>query len=95
MAKVDSDVSELTLSRAQILSDGPWESVIDVEEISSKKTPEDVVETARRAFATGKTKPLKFRQAQLRGLLRFLEECKGEIERALYKVSLRIDYQFI
>ncbi|XP_018564881.1 aldehyde dehydrogenase, dimeric NADP-preferring-like [Anoplophora glabripennis] len=88
MIKVESDVSELVLPRAQILNgtNNAWESVIDVEEeISSKTAPKDVVAVAKKAFATGKTKPLKFRREQLKGLLKFLEECKEDIEKALYQ----------
>lgn len=99
MAKVESSdvVGGLVPSRTQILNDGgAWESVIDVEEeTASKGSPGDVVVTARRAFATGRTRSLKFRRAQLRGLLNFLEECRGDIEKALYQVSARFGYFFI
>ncbi|KAJ8937917.1 hypothetical protein NQ314_011659 [Rhamnusium bicolor] len=89
MTKIESDISDLILPRAKILSNNNnsiWESVIDIEEkIATKKTPKDIVEIARKAFATGRTKSLKFREAQLKGFLRFLEECREDIEKALYK----------
>lgn len=47
-------------------------------------TPE-VVRAAKAAFRSGKTKPLKYRKEQLKALLRFLEECRQDIEEAIHK----------
>ncbi|KAL3274613.1 hypothetical protein HHI36_015994 [Cryptolaemus montrouzieri] len=52
---------------------------------SLPKTPAEIVKSARAAFRTGKTKPLKYRKNQLEALLRFFEECRLEIEEALYE----------
>ncbi|KAJ8916810.1 hypothetical protein NQ315_005817 [Exocentrus adspersus] len=86
MSIMESDKEDL--SRAEVLNvnNNAWESVINIEEeVSNKKSPKEVVEFSRKAFTAGKTKSLKFRKAQLKGLLKFLEECKGDIEKALYK----------
>ncbi|KAJ8937916.1 hypothetical protein NQ314_011658 [Rhamnusium bicolor] len=87
MTKVESDISELILPETKIInSNNVWGSVINIEEeISIKKTPKDIVENLRKAFAKGKTKSLKFRETQLKSLLNFLEERKEDIEKALYK----------
>ncbi|KAK9883428.1 hypothetical protein WA026_001602 [Henosepilachna vigintioctopunctata] len=48
-------------------------------------TPSEVVQSARRAFRTNKTKPLKYRESQLKALLKFFEECCTDIEDALQR----------
>ena len=43
------------------------------------------IERLRKSFASGKTRPLKFRQEQLSGLERLLKECEPEICQAIRK----------
>nr|CAH7736412.1 unnamed protein product [Callosobruchus chinensis] len=65
-----------------------WDKVIVVEQMTpdtTKKTAAEVVDKARRAYMNGKSKNLKFREMQLKGLLNFLVHCKSKIEAALYK----------
>lgn len=63
-----------------------WETMVDVEEISEKRSPSEMMATARKAFDAGKMRSVKFRKEQLKGLLKFLEGCRGYIEKAVYKV---------
>lgn len=44
-----------------------------------------VVQRARKSFLTGKTKPLEYRIHQLRCLLRFVTERRGEIAASVKK----------
>ncbi|VEN60821.1 unnamed protein product, partial [Callosobruchus maculatus] len=65
-----------------------WDKVIVVEQMTqdtTKKPAAEVVDKARRAYMNGKSKHLKFREMQLKGLLNFLVDCKSKIEAALYK----------
>ncbi|KAJ8975551.1 hypothetical protein NQ317_004409 [Molorchus minor] len=90
MTKVESDSGEhISATRTHENNNNSWISVIDIEEKADvKKSAKDAVEFARKAFATGKTKSLKFREGQLKGLVRFVEERKKEIQEALYKASV-------
>lgn len=72
-----------------IKSNSAWENVIDIEETMHKqKSIEEVVEIARKAFDTGRTRKIEHRETQLKNLLRFLEERVKDIEDALYKVGI-------
>ncbi|KAJ8956619.1 hypothetical protein NQ318_013972 [Aromia moschata] len=85
MTPVESESGEVTASET-LGNDHSWVSIIEIDENAiSKKSASDVVETLRTAFATGRTKPLKYREGQLKGLRRFLEKCSEDIEKALYK----------
>ncbi|XP_050299192.1 aldehyde dehydrogenase, dimeric NADP-preferring-like [Anthonomus grandis grandis] len=59
------------------------EVVIDVE--SGVKSVKECLGIARRAFNSGRMRSVGFREKQLRGLLKFLEDHKAEIEAALHK----------
>ncbi|XP_066252232.1 aldehyde dehydrogenase, dimeric NADP-preferring-like [Euwallacea similis] len=58
---------------------------VDSKRAEGKYSAKECVEIARRAFKTGRTRKLGFRERQLRGLLKFLESHRLEIEEALFK----------
>ncbi|XP_060523095.1 aldehyde dehydrogenase, dimeric NADP-preferring-like [Cylas formicarius] len=61
-------------------------AVIDIcDDGFNKKKPIEYVTIARRAFKTGRTKNFDFRKKQLKGLLRFLEIHRSDIEEAVHK----------
>lgn len=71
-------------------------TVIDVEEIQnsnakqlsktkSTETPKEIVDSVRRAFEMGKTKSLKFREKQLKNLMRLFTENEDALVTALAK----------
>lgn len=92
MTRIESE-SDNTTESAKSNRINAWENVIDiVEDILPKRSAKEVVEFARKTFRTGKTRPLKFRQNQLKGLLKFLENERENIEEALFKVS-SLDYE--
>ncbi|XP_053975019.1 aldehyde dehydrogenase, dimeric NADP-preferring isoform X3 [Hylaeus volcanicus] len=53
----------------------------------------DIVEKARNAFYSGKTKPLEWRIKQLKQMLRMLNECKPEIVSALHSDLRRCKFE--
>ncbi|HMT50227.1 MAG TPA: aldehyde dehydrogenase family protein, partial [Dietzia sp.] len=46
-------------------------------------SPAETVDRLKAAFRAGRTRPVEWRETQLRGLLRFLDEREGEIAEAL------------
>ncbi|CAG9767456.1 unnamed protein product [Ceutorhynchus assimilis] len=63
------------------------EAVVNIEiaEMKGRKSVKECVTIARKAFSNGRSRSLAFRQTQLKGLLKFLENHKVEIEEALHK----------
>ncbi|XP_045477791.1 aldehyde dehydrogenase, dimeric NADP-preferring-like [Harmonia axyridis] len=60
------------------------EAVIDMFPVPVKN-PEEVVATLRKNFYANKTRSLKFRKAQLKGMIKFFEDNQDELCEALYK----------
>ncbi|XP_066153074.1 aldehyde dehydrogenase, dimeric NADP-preferring-like isoform X2 [Euwallacea fornicatus] len=58
---------------------------VDGKRAEGNYSAKECVEIARRVFKTGRTRKLGFRERQLRGLLKFLESHRSEIEEALFK----------
>lgn len=99
MAKIESDNGDVDIN----MNGNAWENVIDIEDDMMKKSANDVVDTARKAFVAGKSRSLNFRKDQLKRFLVFLEEEKDGMVKALHKVSalivliifkLRLTYRF-
>lgn len=89
MTRIESESDINARLSAKSNKNNAWENVIDIEDdVSPKKSAEEVVATARKAFRSGKTLPLKFREKQLKSLLNFLKIEGKKIEEALYKVSI-------
>ncbi|KAJ8280966.1 hypothetical protein GJAV_G00061580 [Gymnothorax javanicus] len=51
--------------------------------VKSKSSMDELVDQTRKAFCSGKTRPLKFRIQQLKALLRFIQERQTDITTAL------------
>lgn len=90
--------NELILPRAKLVAPnqgGGFENhgaVIDIEEPlfiareqkpAKRRSAEEVVQIARNAFATGRTKDVEFRRKQLKNLLRLLQENEDRLAAAL------------
>jgi aldehyde dehydrogenase (NAD+) len=54
-------------------------------ETTSRESAPAAVAALRASFASGRTRPLEYRQEQLAGMARFIKECEGEIERAIHQ----------
>lgn len=56
-----------------------------VTEITTAPTPSlsEDVDAVRKTFRSGRTRPLTWRIAQLKGLLRFIDECEVDIAAAI------------
>lgn len=88
MTRIESESDNNARLSAKSNKSNAWENVIDIDDdVSPKKSAEEVVVIARKAFRSGKTLPLKFREKQLKGVLNFLVNERQKIEEALYKVS--------
>jgi aldehyde dehydrogenase (NAD+) len=59
-------------------------TVLEQESLKTEPAP-DVVARLRASFESGRTRPLGYRQEQLAGLARFLEERETEIESAIHR----------
>lgn len=87
------DSNTIFVGSAKSNKNNSWKNVNDiVEDISPKRSAKETVEVARNVFRSGRTLPMKFRKNQLKGLLRFLENEKENIQEALYKVSILKKY---
>ncbi len=64
-----------------------------LEEMAGQVPATALVERLRAGFASGRTRPLAYRQQQLEGLSRFLKECEGEIESALHQDMRRPSFE--
>ncbi|GAC68518.1 aldehyde dehydrogenase family protein [Gordonia soli] len=58
-------------------------SVTDASTVFQQTSVADQFARARAVFATGRTKPISWRIAQLEGLLRFVDDCESEIADAI------------
>lgn len=88
MTRIESESDSAARVSAKSKRTNAWDNVIDiVEDVPLKRSAKEVVDNARSFFRSGRTIPIKFREKQLKGLLKFLEDEKLLIEEALYKVS--------
>ncbi|KAH1016538.1 hypothetical protein HUJ04_007740 [Dendroctonus ponderosae] len=79
-ANIDADVERISRY---------MDSIIDIEDEENngyeKNRAKQCLDISRRAFNSGRTRKLAFREKQLKGLLKFLENHRTEIEDAVYK----------
>ncbi|GJQ80098.1 putative aldehyde dehydrogenase [Trypoxylus dichotomus] len=83
MAVNESEVKVYAEPRQE--SDSTISTVVNIETATYKITSEKCVETARKAFETGRTKSLEFRRKQLESLERMYEETQEEMVQALQR----------
>lgn len=88
MNKIES--GELILPRVKLApnNNNVLSHTLNVEPILEKpqrKSPENLINTARKTYNSGITRDVNYREKQLKGLLKFLEERCADIEVALYE----------
>lgn len=85
-----SDRNGLILPRAKLTPKGfdNHAAIISIDEPlfmprAKRRTAQEVVQTARSAFASGRTKDVEYRRAQLKALMRMLQENEARFAEAM------------